>query len=304
MEAFVDPQSRQPVRQITLAEGETKVVGLKKFAGAPPQSVLVQCGDFATAFCHPVVHLRDETKLSYAVGDGERRMSVFMSEMVNVEQSGFVFYQICGHKAGATDLKAQLTPAPPASAQYAPSIPVVVTQTAVKSISFPPGMAPSQFDTIWKNHPYADEDHPNHKPCKEGKFEQCMVRFSTALKDSNVSFAGARGATCGVQALGHSHHFYNPYQFPQWQQGAARHHVWEASKPLQAEPMPGLAAFFFMVGRKGVVLFSNYYKADMYGGHIDFWNQDRMGNTYHKAQPSEGHSSFLRARKIEFWPMD
>jgi len=41
----------------------------------------------------------------------------------------------------------------------------------------------------------------------------------------------------------------------------------------------------------------------MWGGHIDLWNKDRMGNTYTDVDPRLGESAFLRSRKISFWPL-
>jgi hypothetical protein len=91
--------------------------------------------------------------------------------------------------------------------------------------------------------------------------------------------------------------------------------------------MPGLAAFKFVEGRQGIILFTHYFsikgqtsmwgghidlfthyfsikgQTSMWGGHIDLWNKDRMGNTYTDKDPRQGESAFLRSRKISFWPL-
>ena len=135
-----------------------------------------------------------------------------------------------------------------------------------------------------------------------------MIRFCAALSHSKVSFQGLVGEKCGLRGPGHQFHWVNPYDFERWR-GTRNAYVWEAHPPFQPEPMPGIAAMTFMQGRTGVVVFWNYFsvdpkKGDMYGGHIDLWNKDRMGNTFGSPIPAAEHSAFARCRKIAFWAID
>jgi hypothetical protein len=59
------------------------------------------------------------------------------------------------------------------------------------------------------------------------------------------------GNKCQLKGDEHRHHFLNPYDFEFWKKSAGSHYVWETKPPFQAEPMPGLAAFTFMLNRKG-----------------------------------------------------
>jgi hypothetical protein len=115
MEAFVDPHTLLPVREITIGEGQTKIVGLKKFALGPPPEVVVSTPTAALAFCHQVSRLKDPTKRRYSSGDRQPgdhhwyKMSSFAEEMVPVEHHHLFFFQISGRAAGSTQLTAVAT---------------------------------------------------------------------------------------------------------------------------------------------------------------------------------------------------
>ena len=157
-------------------------------------------------------------------------------------------------------------------------------------------------------------EDPDH-PCHESKWlvGQCMVRFCTMLEKSGVSVRGLFGPKCGLPGKEHAFHFINPYDFEKWQ-GLKQAYSWEAKPPFQAEPMPGIAAYYFTRGRRGVILFWNFFptnkkKTDMSGGHIDLWNRDRMGNTFNflnkeNTDPTTSLGAFARARKVVFWPLE
>jgi hypothetical protein len=150
-----------------------------------------------------------------------------------------------------------------------------------------------------------------HYPCNNGgpplHNMQCFVRLCEALHLSGVSFKGCWGSSCQLHGAHHTHHFSNPYDFPTWNWARGKAYVWEANPPFSPEPMPGLAAFKFVEGRQGIILFTHYFgikgQTSMWGGHIDLWNKDRMGNTYTDMDPRHGESAFLRSRKISFWPL-
>jgi hypothetical protein len=133
------------------------------------------------------------------------------------------------------------------------------------------------------------------------------------LEKSGVSVRGLFGPKCGLPGKEHAFHFINPYDFEKWQ-GLKQAYSWEAKPPFQAEPMPGIAAYYFTRGRRGVILFWNFFptnkkKTDMSGGHIDLWNRDRMGNTFNflnkeNTDPTTSLGAFARARKVVFWPLE
>jgi hypothetical protein len=106
-----------------------------------------------------------------------------------------------------------------------------------------------------------------------------MVRFCTALERSGGSFSGLHsGSKCQIKGDEHRHHFLNPYDFEFWKKSTGSHYVWEAKPPFQA-----------------------------FGGHIDLWNQIRMGNNFTDLPTenfTDGEGAFFRSRKIVFWPMD
>jgi hypothetical protein len=306
METFVDPPRNQPMTEIRIGVGETKVVGLKlpqtgrtaSFSfgsyGEDDETLLgklgVLCDNEDVAFSRQVVKLA-HSKTAY-----EGKYNVKDIDTLYVEQNGLSFFQICGKKVGTTNLKAVVDNSPP----YASSVPVVVTENAKRLVLQPP----VPFAKLWSNRTADDIaiDHPCSLPIRN----QCMIRFSTALTRSGVSLNGLAGSKCGGAGSIHASHFTNPYDFINWKTSGS--YSWTANPPLQPEPMPGLAAWPFMESKKGVVLFMNYFAVDgaMWGGHIDLWNQDRMGNNYHAMEPEKGQGlgAFFRARKIFFWPLE
>jgi hypothetical protein len=98
MTTFVDPTTHKPIRQIQIAPGETKVVGLKKYAGGPPNHVVVLTDKNDIAFCYQSVRLKDRSKHSY--NKDFASISSFTNELIPIEEKGLFFYQICGKTAG------------------------------------------------------------------------------------------------------------------------------------------------------------------------------------------------------------
>ena len=310
MENFVNPLGNQPATDIRVKVGETKVVGLKlpHINVTPDLTVLpygqdvlrntsVFCEDDDIAFSRQVVKLA-KSKKAY-----EDHYDVGKIDTVYVEQGGVYFFQICGKKVGMTNLKAEVND----STNYANAIPVVVTDNPKLLVLHPP----APFITLWNNHPLNAFDpevgleraeHPCPLPFKN----QCMVRFCKALADSGVSLTGFSGSKCGGSGPAHAAHFTNPYDFINWK--ASGSYSWTANPPFQTEPMPGLAAWPFMESRRGIVLFMHYFAVQgaMWGGHIDLWNQDCMGNNSLTAnsEMGQGLGAFCRAQKIYFWPLE
>jgi hypothetical protein len=316
MEQFTNPDTQQPLLGITLAEGETRIVALKKFALGNPPAVVVLSKKPDVAICHQVSHLLDPTKQKY---DHWSNIGAFTDELVPVERNGLYFFQIAGQKAGTTELNAPFMRG--GTTPYAAPLTVTITATTNQPIT----LAPVPFTTLWTNHPrnplYPGQNGlPLEHPCKESGDSlvgQCMVRFCTMLERSGASFTGLTGETCRQRGADHAHHFINPYDFAKWKRSNA-HFVWQAKSPLQPEPMPGIAAFWFLAQKQGVIVFRNYFPTthekgkkgkegkgkDMVGGHIDLWNRVRMGNTFSDQNPYQGEAAFMRAERIEFWPVN
>ena len=328
MQSFVDTHGR-PISRIDLAVGETKIVGLKKYNLTPFPEVAVLVRDSNVAFSHQCVHLGDPTKKSY---NDVFDMRTVAKGNVPVEIKGEFYFQLCGRTVGHTELSAfysiparkmgtPYTPiayvpqeAPDHYESYAPSLSITVRNEKPKFLHPPAaaGKALGNFDTMWENHPNNPANGEVEYPCNDGGpplgHMQCFVRLCEALHKSGVSFKGCVGSSCHLKGAEHAHHFSNPYDFPNWSWAKGKAYVWEAKPHFAPEPMPGLAAFEFMQKRQGIVLFTHYFdvkgqKTAMWGGHIDLWNKERMGNTYTDPSPRQGESAFLRSQKISFWPL-
>ena len=284
METFVDV-TRRPVSQIDIAVGETKILGLKKFNLGIPPSVVVFIQNPEIAFCFQVVHLKDTSKKSY---NDLFAISRFSDQFVPVERGDLFFFQICGKAAGQIELIANHHATGPPYAPYAQPVSITVKPN-LKRLYLPAAKNNSvpDFNTLWQNHPL----NPIHRvdyPCNQGGpplgHMQCMVRLCVALEKSGVSFAGIFGTSCKLKGANHARHFSHPYEFETWPWAKGRCYVWKTS-PDSPEPMPGLAAFWFVRQKQGIILFKHYFdvpgqKTKMFGGHIDLWNKVTMGNTY------------------------
>lgn len=310
---FFDPKTQRPLLDIQVAQGETKVVGIQKFED---KDVAVYTGDSEIAFANKVLHLKDPSKRSY---DSNYDYNKVLNDSATFEQKGSIFFQVCGNHKGLTALMARFK-SDPNGPPYAMSIGITVTENK-KQLTFNPS---KPLDVLWSNHPYNPMreveyqvklpnglliDTKSH-PCYKATWlvGQCMIRFCTMLDKSGVGMTGMHGNRCGFQGKPHDHHFINPYDFEAWK-STKDAYVWEAKPPYEIEPMPGVAAHQFTHGKRGVIMFKNYFptskaKGDMGGGHIDLWNKDRMGNNFSMPNPDEGLSAFVRSRKIVFWPLE
>lgn len=297
MESFTDVDTRRPVDSISLAEGETKVVRLKK---PPPggNGVSAYCRDNAVAAGDTVQQLQDAGKHSLNAPPNTDGYYSYRIPVGEVTDGGDTLVQVTGVSAGTTELLARQN----TLTYTAYAKPVAVTVKAnPKRLSL--GVL---FDKLWASHPF-NAGNPHDHDDTRCNFN-CMMRFCDTLKRAGVSLDGLKGYKCGRGTeAGHTHHFNNPYDFEQWKP-LSQAYVWKAAKPFQAEPMPGVAALRFMRNRwKGVVVLYNYYdlnaaKKDMYGGHIDLFDGTRICNDIPSGERHDG--GFYRSAKIAFWPME
>jgi hypothetical protein len=299
---------RGPLSQIKIAQGETKVVALRTPGPADsfdPADVTV--ANPWVAYSWVVRRLR-HAKKTYE--DDKYTFQMIMGQALTdpVEHNRFLFFQVVGLSEGMT----QLSSGPFSS--YARPLPVMVVKREKKEVLTPNTV---RFNTLWQNHPlrrpqtYAD----SCDIAVGGHAENCMVRFSIALKQSGINLSGLKGRTCQEFVLrkdrdpSHDHHFIDPYDFETWR-GTRNAYVFQALPPVQPEPMPGLAAYAFVKNRTGIVLFKHYWATDKKrhpdlpdGGHIDLWTGSEMGNGL-GGYEGRADSYFLRANRIVFWPIE
>lgn len=306
MKNFVNPSSNRPITDIRIKVGETQVVGLKlPHISYDPYLAMLPYGDDVLrnidVFCEDddVAFSRQVLKLAKPKSAYEDHYDMSEIDTEYVERGGTYYFQICGRKGGATKLKVAMANSP----DYAPAVSVVVTDNPKKLVLHPP----IPFPKLWEKHPLRDDTVPHDKrshPCPLPIDGQCMVRLCKALGDAGVSFTGFVASKCWGSGSSHSLHFTNPYDFIAWKNSGF--YSWTARPPLQAEPMPGLAAWPFIASQTGIVLFMHYFGSAMWGGHIDLWDGERMGNNVRAINPEtgEGLGAFLRARTVYFWPID
>lgn len=303
MEAFFDVKTNKPVDQIDMAQGETRILGLPQFN---LNTVTVRAKDSKIVFVQNVIQL-NQPKIAY---NNRYDLQEVVSDSTLVVSKNSLYFQLAGNQSGTTELIAYFINN--AGVAYARPVSVNVKENK-KLLNLSPSVP---FDTLWNNHPLKPGLNRDPKPChKSGDslVGQCMIRFCTALERSGISVKrlqqlGADRCSFHREGGEHSYHFINPYDFETKWPGLKQAYSWEANRPFQPEPMPGLAAYSFMLNRRGIVLFWKYFpttkKGDMWGGHIDLWNRDKMGNTYDYAHPTLGLSAFARAHKITFWPLE
>jgi hypothetical protein len=295
-----------PVSQITIKQGETKILALKKPGRTDsfdPEDISVSNPWIAWSWA--VRKLRFP-KHTYEQNDWTFQKIMAEGTTDPVEMKPFIFFQIVGLSEGMT----QLTSGPFSS--YIKPLSVLVVKNDKKEILTPN----VPFNTLWQNHPFNPHKYTDSCDIPVGGHEEnCMVRFSIALKQSDVDLSGLKGKkTCQwlvpqkQRDASHDHHFVNPYHFEEWR-GTRNAYVFEARSAVQPEPMPGLAAFAFVKDKTGIVLFKRYWATDSKhpnfpdGGHIDLWTGSEMGNG-HGGFEARADSYFLRAQKIVFWPLD
>lgn len=293
MEPFFDPKSKQPATTVMIPEGGTTVLGLKR-----PQhgdEIQAQCADPRIAWCDGVCKLALNKTAYNSASDTDEISTAEISKDTR-------YVQVVGLRAGETTVKGWYKST---WKDYASPVKIIVKENRKARI------LPSKvlFSELWNKHPLVTSP-PENNPCKEGSSwlgGQCMIRFCTALHANGVDLRWLPAKRRCGQGAGHEHHYFDPYDFERYK-GLKEAYVWEAKGPLQAEPMPGMAALSFMFCRwRGIVLFWNYWdngkqvKA-MAGGHIDLWDGGTIGNYVGSGRSLFG--SFWRSRKIVFWPLE
>ena len=151
------------------------------------------------------------------------------------------------------------------------------------------------FATLWLNHP-ANADPPVIEPCLDasGKtiFEnQCSIRMSTCLVKSGVSLASFKGAFCWFH---HGRtHILRAEEQARWLNTPEADFVPSADIAKRSEL--GTIEAGSYVGRKGIIMFRNFWGTNNQGDHIDLWDGSRM---------THGTLDYFeRSEEIWFWDM-
>jgi hypothetical protein len=150
------------------------------------------------------------------------------------------------------------------------------------------------FDELWRNHP-GNWNPPVPKPCtdKKGKIhaaleDQCAIRFSIMLVRSNVSIESVRGARCWNN---HGRdHVLRVKDYVGWVED---HRKLIGCDSKEVHRKTADKAFR---GRRGIVLFLDFWGRNNDRDHIDVWDGARVGygaNDY-----------FERSKEVWFWDMN
>ncbi|WP_338849930.1 type VI secretion system amidase effector protein Tae4 [Massilia sp. W12] len=152
------------------------------------------------------------------------------------------------------------------------------------------------FDQLWRNHPSLQAT-PDTSPCKNkdgaANFEnQCAIRMGVCLSNAGISLASFRGACCW-----HNHgrkHFLRAEEMMLWLNrkgspfGAAN---------ISKRDKNGLQkSATDYAGKRGIVVFRNFWGSNNQGDHIDLWDGANM---------AQGNNSYFnKSQEIWFWEMD
>ncbi len=142
------------------------------------------------------------------------------------------------------------------------------------------------FQTLWQNHP-VNKSGDSH-PCKDqnGNFcfaNQCAICMGIALEDSGISLSSYTGTKCWQ----HSKHTLRAEELGEWLKT-------QSDKVGKFQSFkPGKKAESFIQGKRGIVLFRNFWGSNNQGDHIDLWNGSELANG--------STEYFARSQEVIFW---
>jgi hypothetical protein len=151
------------------------------------------------------------------------------------------------------------------------------------------------FASLWQNHP-ANGDPPELEPCKDSEgvshFEnQCAIRMSVCLVRSGVRLDSFRGAFCWFGH--HREHALRAEEVAAWLDSPLADFVPSADI---AKSSAGPISSSLYAGRRGIVLFRNFWGTGQQGDHIDLWDGEKM---------SHGNGDYFeRSQEVWFWDLD
>ncbi|MFZ4698970.1 MAG: type VI secretion system amidase effector protein Tae4 [Candidatus Methylumidiphilus sp.] len=156
-------------------------------------------------------------------------------------------------------------------------------------------MSNIEFDFLWGNHP-AVQDPPNINPCSTNGTpnftNQCAIRFGVCLTNSGISLDSFPGAFCW-----HGHGSTHPIRVEELMH-------WLNSTKVSFVGIAGISkrdkrgrkkSSTSYSGRRGIIVFRNFWGINNQGDHIDLWDGSLM---------THGDNSYFEpSQEIWFWDM-
>jgi hypothetical protein len=145
------------------------------------------------------------------------------------------------------------------------------------------------FNTLWTNHP-SNQIPEITSPClnKGGQpsfANQCSIRMGVTLAASGISTKTFKGATCW-----HGHgrtHLLRVEELAKWLE--------KNPKLLGKVVKHKKVTYSDFTGKKGVVMFRNFWGTNNQGDHIDLWNGYKMAHG--------SNDYFERSQEVWFWEL-
>ena len=224
--------------------------------------------------------------------------------------SGARSSRITAHRLSAADVRSKEAPTPRRRKrlQTALSEAVPFTQRAWQQVV--------RSGSPFKRRPLPRATHRSSMPLPANRLAEMVRRIPIAIinawrgsarrsnDQASASWDCNRGKKCHFKRNERPAAFLD---FRKLAEVAQSRYVWQAERPLQPESMLGLAGFMFMLKRRGVVMLRNYFIPNMFGGHIDLWNEIQTGNNFADLPTENFHgwrTRFFQLRHIAFWPSD
>lgn len=168
------------------------------------------------------------------------------------------------------------------------------------------------FSSLWANYP----SHPPYVDAKgnipKGFENQCAIKVSAALMDSDQSLTNFRGATVQV---GQRKYAIRAEELATWLRTQAPISLRSRYRLITGEDWQDK-----IKGRSGIIAFKDYWRREgekqPSGDHIDLWNGSRLtasgfGGSVVTAlrfglgvSSGPGYSDLGKAKRIEFWDVE
>jgi len=147
------------------------------------------------------------------------------------------------------------------------------------------------FETLWRNHP-SNKNPAIEKPCDNEQFDnQCCIRLGVAFASSGIDMGSYSGDFCW-----NDHGRQHPLRVEQMLTWLTSDNANFVEDPEVYVRGSGPARTFQnYMGRKGIVLFRNFWGRGNQGDHIDLWNGQRIAHG--------DNDYFERSQELWFWKL-
>lgn len=141
------------------------------------------------------------------------------------------------------------------------------------------------FTRLWNSHPKLTGDHP---PCTDDEDKpyfdnQCAISLGVALEKAGINLDEYSGVKCWQ----HRTHVLRAEELASWLKTQT------SLVGAWVEYTPGRDALSEIEGKRGIVLFRNFWGAGNQGDHIDLWNGNTLANG--------ANDYFERSEDVIFW---